>query len=263
MISAREAACQALIRYDRKGTFPSVTLEELYRTHEMERRERALSAELCLGTLERLLPLDYHLERLTGRPMKKLDPPVRAILRISAYQLLCLTKIPEHAAVNEGVLLAGRMCARAKGFVNGVLRSLVREKSRLTLPEGDDETALSLRHSIGLPLVRLLMEQYPKEHRRLLQGLDSGAPLTLFVNHAVSDPEEVARLTGAAPTATPGCLLLPGGEVTALPGFSEGDFFIVGRSSAFAVQAAAPKEGETVIDLCAAPGGKSFLAASL
>ncbi len=251
------------MRYDKKGTFPATTLDELYRASAMERRERALSAELTYGTLEKLLPIDYHLEALTAKPMAKLDAPVRAILRMAAYQILYLDRIPDHAAVNEAVGMTERMKPRAKGFVNGVLRNLVRQKEELTLPTGGGADNLSLRFSIAKPLVELLMEQYPTLYRDILPGLDCRAPLSLFVNHVISSSEEVARLTGAIETKTPGSMLLPGGEVTKLDGFAQGAFFVVGRSSAFAVQAAAPKSGEIVLDLCAAPGGKSFLCASL
>ncbi|MBQ3391443.1 MAG: 16S rRNA (cytosine(967)-C(5))-methyltransferase RsmB [Clostridia bacterium] len=263
MISARKAACQALMRYEKKGTFPEKTLEKLYRDSEMEKRERALSAELTYGTMEKLLPIDYFLNTLTEKPMDKLDLPVRSILRIAAYQILYLDRIPVHAAVNEAVELAGELKPHAKSFVNGVLRNLVRQKEELYLPEGMDADALSLRFSIGKPLVELIMEQYPNQFRRILRGLDSRGVQTLYINHVISSEEEIERLTGAFPTKTPGCMFLPRGEVAALSGFAQGSFFVAGRSSVFAVQAAKPKRGELILDVCAAPGGKSFLCASL
>ena len=262
-INAREAACQALMRYEKRGTFPATTLEELYRSNAMERRERALSAELTYGTLEKLLPIDYFLETVSSRPVAALDTPVRALLRLAAYQILYLDRIPDHAAVNEAVEMAERMSPRAKGFVNGVLRNLARQKELLFLPEGGQPDKLSLRFSIAQPLVEMLMQQYPDLYRDILPGLDTRAPLSLFVNAAISSSEEVGRLTGAIETKTPGCMLLPGGEVTTIDGVAQGAFFVVARSSAFAVQAAAPKSGEIVLDLCASPGGKSFLCASL
>ena len=197
MISAREAACQALMRYEKRGTFPATTLEELYRSHAMERRERALSAELTYGTLEKLLPIDYFLETVSTKPIRALDAPVRAILRIAAYQILYLDRIPDHAAVNEAVDMAGRISPRGKGFVNGVLRSLARQKESLSLPSGGQPDKLSLRFSIAQPLVEMLMEQYPELYRDILPGLDTKAPLSLFVNAVISSPEEVGRLTGA------------------------------------------------------------------
>ena len=105
-INAREAACQALMRYEKRGTFPATTLEELYRSNAMERRERALSAELTYGTLEKLLPIDYFLETVSSRPVAALDTPVRALLRLAAYQILFLVRLPDHAAVNEAVEMA-------------------------------------------------------------------------------------------------------------------------------------------------------------
>ena len=176
-INAREAACQALMRYEKRGTFPATTLEELYRSNAMERRERALSAELTYGTLEKLLPIDYFLETVSSRPVAALDTPVRALLRLAAYQILYLDRIPDHAAVNEAVEMAERMSPRAKGFVNGVLRNLARQKELLFLPEGGQPDKLSLRFSIAQPLVEMLMQQYPDLYRDILPGLDTRAPL--------------------------------------------------------------------------------------
>ena len=114
---------------------------------------------------------------------------MRALLRLAAYQILYLDRIPDHAAVNEAVEMAERMSPRAKGFVNGVLRNLARQKELLFLPEGGQPDKLSLRFSIAQPLVEMLMQQYPDLYRDILPGLDTRAPLSLFVNAAISSSD--------------------------------------------------------------------------
>ncbi|NLT57904.1 MAG: 16S rRNA (cytosine(967)-C(5))-methyltransferase RsmB [Clostridiales bacterium] len=263
MTDGRQVAYRALLDWDRQGTFARDSLNRLFAKAELPREERMLASELTYGVLECLRRLDHHLERLCGRSLQRLDPPVRTLLRLGAYQLLCLDRVPAYAAIDQTVRMAARHCARAKGFVNGVLRSLDRQRDSLTLPAGDGDEALAVRHSLDAALVALLREQYGARLPALLEGFSHRPPLHLFPNLTLATAQQVAGETGAQPTETPPVLALAGGEVTALPGFAQGRFFVMGRSAAFAVLAADPRPGETVFDLCAAPGGKSFACACL
>jgi 16S rRNA (cytosine967-C5)-methyltransferase len=168
---------------------------------------------------------------------------------MTAYQMIFLDRVPDFAAVNEAVRLSGRSCPRAKGYVNGLLRAFGR-----ALPDLPKAKPWSMSEG----LEKLLKDQYGAEilyrfsHRPLLQ---------LCVNTMRASVSEVCEETGAVPSATEGIVELAGGAPPELQGFEEGHFFVEGAASAKAVAALDPRPGQSVLDLCAAPGGKSFAAA--
>lgn len=247
MTDARHIALSVLMAVER-GEFSDAALDRSL-APEMDRRDRALATELVYGTLEHQPQLDFWLAPFAGKPLRRLDAPVRAILRMTAYQMIFLDRVPDFAAVNEAVRLAGRSCPRAKGYVNGLLRAFGR---------GLPDLPKAKPWSMSDGLEKLLKDQYGEEmlyrfsHRPLLQ---------LCVNTIRATAEQVCGETGAVLSATPGIVELSGGTVTEMPGFDEGHFFVEGAASAKAVAALDPRPGQSVLDLCAAPGGKSFAAA--
>ena len=170
MAGARDAALRALIAFRRDGAWPESALKDALRG--MDRREAALATRLCNGVLQNRMLLDYW---LSGFVRGKLQPVVRDILRLAAYQLCFLDRIPPSAAVNEAVEQTRRLAnQQAARLVNGVLRNLLRAMP-LALP--DD---LSLRYSHPEPIVRLFLAQFgPEETERILQT-DNEAPQTVL-----------------------------------------------------------------------------------
>ncbi|HWP80517.1 MAG TPA: transcription antitermination factor NusB [Candidatus Acidoferrum sp.] len=247
MTDARAVALSVLLAVE-KGELSDAALDRML-PPDMDKRDRALATELVYGTLERQPQLDFWLAPFAGKPLKRLDPPVRAILRVTAYQMLFLDRVPDFAAVNEAVRLAGRLCPRAKSYVNGLLRAFGRAKD--SLPGAKP-------WSMSDGLEKLLKEQYGEE---MLYRFSQRPLLQLCVNTTRATVEQVCEETGALPSATPGIVELAGGVVPELPGFKEGHFFVEGAASAKAVAALDPRPGQSVLDLCAAPGGKSFAAA--
>lgn len=270
MGSARETAVLTLAACEKQGAWSDGHLKHAIREQGLDRRDAALATRLCYGVLQNKLLLDWRLGRLCSMKLDKLDIKVLCDLRVAAYQLLFLDKIPPSAAVNEAVELAKRHSRnpRAAGLVNGVLRALLREEA----PEirGRDELdTLSIRYSHP----RWLAEEFAgllglEGAEALLRADNEQPPTAAQVNMLKTTPEKLADgLREAGVEAQPhpwlpGCLLLTGtGDLERLDAFRQGDFYVQDAASRLAVMAANPQPGSRVLDCCAAPGGKSFAAA--
>ncbi|MBQ9413415.1 MAG: 16S rRNA (cytosine(967)-C(5))-methyltransferase RsmB [Oscillospiraceae bacterium] len=269
MGGGRKAALDALERCRREGAWSDAALWRVFRDGALDPRDRALAAALCYGVLQNRLLLDHRLQALSSRPLGRVEPKVLDILRLSAFQLMLLDRIPASAAVNEGVALCRETgFARAAGYVNAVLRALAAAPWE-GVPEGRDPEALSVRYSHPLWLVQTLLDRLgPEETERLLRCHNSPAPLSIQVNTLKTDDEallsalEQAGIRARAHPFLPHCLLADrAGDFSRTRAFRDGWFYIQDPAARFAVLAAAPLPGERVLDVCAAPGGKSFAAA--
>ena len=270
MGSARETAVLTLAACERQGAWSDGHLKRAIREQKLDRRDAALATRLCYGVLQNRLLLDWRLGRVCSMRLEKLDLRVLCDLRVAAYQLLFLDKIPASAAVNEAVELAKRHSRnpRAAGLVNGVLRALLREETPEIRGRDDVET-LSIRTSHPRWLVEEFVGQLGLEGgSALLKADNEQPPTTAQVNTLKTTPEKLAEeLRTAGVEAEPhpwlsGCLLLTGtGDLERLDAFRRGDFYVQDAASRLAVTAAEPKAGQRVLDCCAAPGGKSFAAA--
>ena len=136
-MTAREAALRALVACEQQGAWSDGFLKKILRTAGLDSRDAALTTRLCFGVLQNRLLLDYYRGKLSTVKLEKMEPAVRNSLRLGAYQVLFLDRVPDHAAGSEAVDLArkGSKTPRATGLVTGVLRSLVRQKDSLEPPE--------------------------------------------------------------------------------------------------------------------------------
>lgn len=268
--NGREAALEAMRRMRRAGDFSSDAVDGVITQSALEPREAAFCTRIVRETLQNLYFIDYYLNLWSNTPTKRLEPAVLDILRISAAQLLFMDRVPPSAAVNEGVKLCDKSgCKRASGLVNSVLRRV--SENRDALPEITGEgTAeyLSTRYSHALWQVRELIERRGYDGARsVLERNNAEPPLTLQTNTLRTTAEELAdmlRAAGFEPVAgaSPGELRLRGaGRADLLPGYSEGLFYVQDGAARLAVRETGVKPGMTVLDACAAPGGKSFGAA--
>jgi 16S rRNA (cytosine967-C5)-methyltransferase len=246
-------------------------LKRTLKQQGLDRRDAALATRLCFGVLQNRMLLDWHLAAFCSSPLSKLDLPVLCALRVAAYQLLFLDKIPPSAAVNEAVALTRKHCRnpRAAGMVNGILRSMLR-KGELPQPVGRDEVeTLSIRYSHPRWLVEAFAQRLGlDETARLLAAHNSQPPITAQVNACRATPEEVIRLlredgAEAEPDPwLPNCVRISGGgDLEKLSAYQRGLFYVQDRAARLAVTAAGLTPGQRVLDCCAAPGGKSFAAA--
>ena len=262
--AARALALKLLRQCERSRSYANLALDAALRRGGLSQADAALCTALVYGVIERRRALDYQLESLLAKPPAQLPPDTRAALRLGLYQLFYMERIPAHAAIYESVDLVKQLpgARHTAALVNAVLR---RAQGRgLQLPEGDSDCALSVRYSCPEWLVALWRESYPEEYLQLLEhSFDSGG-LVLRVNTTKTNIGDLAGLLGAEEIPwLPGALRLEGGSVTSLPGYGEGLFHVQDSAAQLCCMALDPRPGDMVLDLCAAPGGKSFTCAQL
>lgn len=271
MTNSREVALSVLYACHKQGAWADGALKRELARAALDGRDAALASRLVYGVEQNRLLLDHDLAPLCARGLEGVEPKVLDILRLGAYQLLMMDKIPPMAAVDESVKLAKRYgkSPKAAGFVNAVLRNLDRSRDALPpLPEEPLER-LSVQYSHPLWLVKEFASTLGAEETlALLEKNNAPAPITAQVNTLKTTSDALARrLAAQGVEAAPhpwlaDCLILEHtGGLEELDAFREGWFYIQDPAAKLAVLAAEPKAGERTLDLCAAPGGKSFAAA--
>ena len=247
-----------------RGQYANLALDAALQKAALSPADRGLATALVYGVLEKQGRLDYAIPFYANRPPAELTPEVLQLLRLGLYQLCFLERVPDHAAVNETVALASR---RTAGFVNAVLRAVIRGGKALPLPPEEPFAAwLAVRYSVAPALAERLLSDLGREKTvAFLGALETPPPLTLRVNTLRTTREELlAALQTAgldarpAPASRSGILLPGGAAVRELPGFDAGLFFVQDEASQLAVEALDARPGMRVLDVCACPGSKSF-----
>ncbi|WP_161820888.1 16S rRNA (cytosine(967)-C(5))-methyltransferase RsmB [Sporotomaculum syntrophicum] len=272
--SPREAALQVLLAVEEREAYANLALGVLLDKLEPGKLDRSFITELVYGTLRAQNTLDWALSHYLRRPLSGLSSAVRNILRLGAYQLIFMDRVPDSAAVNESAKLARRHGHEGiVKFVNGVLRNLARGKERLSYPDpGDDPVRyIALRYSHPDWLVRRWLKDFGySETEALCAANNQPAPNTVRVNTLkTSAAELMERLTGLGVTSQRGqyaadCLQLQGFvSLGSLAPFKEGQFQAQDESSILVGQAVNPTPGSQVLDVASAPGGKATHLAQL
>lgn len=269
--SARETALQVLTSCRTASAWADASLNAQLTRNGLSGAEAALCSRIVYGVIQNRLLLDFYLGAYCSQKIDHLQHPLPDILRIGAYQILFLDKVPDSAAVNESVELAklsGR--GKASGLVNAVLRKLSLQKGQLPpIPDGDKLQQLSIQYSHPRWLVKRLLPLLGTEGTESFLRLNNEvAPLTVQVNPLKTTvPELTAELSAAGITVrshewVPGCLELSGtGNPAGLDAFRQGKFLVQDGAARLVSCIANPRPGDRVLDVCAAPGGKSFSAA--
>lgn len=268
---ARLTALRVLESCRTHGAWADAALKAQLSRDGLTGPDAALCSRIVYGVLQNQMLLDFYLAAYCSQKPDHLQPPLLNILRMGAYQILYLDKIPDSAAVNESVELAKIMKrGQASGLVNAVLRKVSKNKQALpALPDRDEVTALSLRYSHPKWLVRRLLALLGREGAEAFLAADNApAPITVQVNplrttaQALLERLEAEGVSARMHPWVPDCLELTGtGDLTALPAFREGDFLVQDPAARLVSAVADIQSGERVLDVCAAPGGKSFSAA--
>ena len=269
-MSARRTALEVLRRCRTNHAWADAALGPALRRDGLTGADAALCSRIVYGVLQNQALLDFYLSAWCSQKPEHLQPPLLDILRIGLYQILFLDKIPVSAAVNESVELA-KACGRgsAAGLVNAVLRRAGRERNQLPpIPDKDYIACLATKYSHPRWLVKRLTALLGEETESFLAADNTPAPLTVQVNPLKTTAADLtAALAAQGVTArphpwVPGCLELTGaGDLTALESFRSGDFLVQDGAAAMVAPVAGVKPGDRVLDVCAAPGGKSFSAA--
>lgn len=269
----REIIVEILLGLEKGQDFSHKLMKAVLDKYDyLDPREKAFIKRTAEGTIERQLELDYYLDHFSSVPVRKMKPLIRCLLRMSTYQILYMDSVPDSAVCNEACKLAAKRGFRTlKGFVNAVLRNISRQKDHMPLPDPENATAyLSVKYSMPEWIVDLWLPEYGTEGTEtLLKGLLEIHPVSLRFSTGLDETKrsqlaEQIRQTGATLKQSRELAYVYLAEnlenVSELPGFAEGKITVQDASSALAVEAAKIQKGDFVMDLCAAPGGKTILA---
>ncbi len=265
-MSARETALKILYAVEYDGAYPNIALKDaLAENKSLSAKDKGLITELVYGIIDKKLTLDYVIGRYSRVKLKKISKYILLILRMGLYQLMFTDKIPESAAVNESVKLAKRYGHGASaGFVNGVLRSFIR--GGVEYPEKGVEY-LSVKYSFPIWLCERWVSDFGFEFTEdLLKAFGEDAKITLRPNSMKITAEglsEKLRENGVEAETSDGVVICGGFDIASDALYREGFYTPQDKAAMRSAEVLAPRAGETVIDMCAAPGGKTTHMAEL
>ena len=265
-LAPRRVALETLLDVSRSDAYASLALDKRLAQANLPRRDRAFVTQLVYGTLENRMTLDWRIDQfLEGE--KEIEQTIREILRMGAYQLFYLDRVPDMAAVDESVSLTRAMGFEAlTGLVNGVLRNMIRGKNDVVWPKPQDDAVkyLSVMFSAPEALCEMLVKAYGEhDAMEILRYRPKDRTVTVRVNYLRCDDARLRSLFADdeldfEPGALEGVYKVHGaGDMTRMRAFQNGLFTIQGESSVLAARMVGAKPGQTVLDACAAPGGKT------
>ena len=260
MANARKVAVKVLVKIEKEGAYSNLAVADALKNGELNPQDKALATALIYGVLDRKITLDYILSQFLKNPVSKTEVFTLNVLRTALYQIKYMDKIPTSAAVNEAVkIMKSSKFSRNSGFVNGVLRSVLR--TEVNLPQGDSATDLSIRFSCPLWVVESFLKDYGLDATKaLLEDSLKPAPTVLRINTAKANINEINKDYEVKNNSIE---LKRGMDITENELYKKGLVFVQDYASQKAVETLNPKKGDRVLDLCAAPGGKSFTMACL
>ncbi|MBR4983001.1 MAG: 16S rRNA (cytosine(967)-C(5))-methyltransferase RsmB [Lachnospiraceae bacterium] len=255
--------------------FSHILLRQVLEKYDyLEGNEKAFIKRLTEGTLERTIELDYVINQFSNTTVNKMKPLIRALMRMSVYQILYMDSIPDSAVCNEAVKLAAlHKFTSLKGFVNGVLRNIVRNKENISYPEKEKDLMKYLSITYSLP--EWMVEHFLKEHgkektEKICKGLLQERPVTVRIKESLTAKEKQQLLErwkqqgieiNEHPYLPYAYVLEKTEGIKNMAGFEEGMFAVQDVSSMCVAHVAGIKPGMQVLDVCAAPGGKATHAA--
>ncbi|WP_027205623.1 16S rRNA (cytosine(967)-C(5))-methyltransferase RsmB [Butyrivibrio fibrisolvens] len=282
MISEREIALDIIMETDKGDASHSLIRDVLGKYDYLEPRQKAFIKKLAQGSLERRITLDYITDSFASVKTAKQKPLIRSLLRMSVYQIFYMDQVPDSAAINEAVNLAGkRGFKNLKGFVNGVLRNISRQKDKITFPAPSKKdkksqiTSLSVTYSMPEFICDLFLKNYGYDKTEdILKAFLNPRPVTIRMDERLSK-EEMKRLADSMIEESGDNFAIKQHEllpyayelthtdnIQYLPGYEEGNWMVQDVSSMLVSEVAGLKKGDVVIDVCSAPGGKALHAAA-
>lgn len=266
---ARKMVVKILRQIEVDDQFSHLTLKDILHSSDVSDIDRRFITSIVYGVLENKLLLDFYIRKLSSLRFGKINHEVVNILRMGLYQLAFMDRVPDSAAVNESVKLAKKVSPKYGGFVNGILRSFIRADKQIELPDRKKHpsTHLSIKYSHPEWLVEKWLKEYGAKFTEELLIANNGVPdlwvrvntlkisPELFMSH-LSDAGVKAEQSGVIPEAIK-IISLNENSIETLIGFKEGWFTVQDISSMCVAEASDVKQGDLVVDVCAAPGGKS------
>ncbi|MDR2649431.1 MAG: 16S rRNA (cytosine(967)-C(5))-methyltransferase, partial [Clostridiales bacterium] len=261
MPGERETAIDILMEIEKEYSYCGIALSRnLNRAAGLDARGRGFITEIVNGCMRDLIWIDYIIDTFSKIPVIKMEPFIRHLLRVSVYQMKFMDRIPIPAAVDEAVKLARRRgFGGLTGFVNAVLRSAARTDAPLPDKALDPGRYLSVRYSFPLWITRYYLGRFgPEKTEQICGAAVRPQRVHICVNTLRVSRDELLERLEAEPLGVNGAILAKTSDIRKLQPFKAGLFHVMDFSSMKAVEALAPEPGDTVADLCAAPGGKSF-----
>ncbi|MBR5773745.1 MAG: 16S rRNA (cytosine(967)-C(5))-methyltransferase RsmB [Clostridia bacterium] len=271
MKTPRQTAFEILMRVEKDKAFSNKALDNALKKLEYSRQDSVFISALVYGVLERRITLDYQIARFLTRSIKRLKPDALTILRMGMYQLMYMDKIPPSACVNESVKLAkSNRCEYCSGLINAVLRK-ASDKEIVYPDRADLIEYLSVRYSVEKWLAKLFVDSYGEENAvAVLEDSFGRAPIYIRVNTLKTTKDELKELLieqgveVEETEAVENALMISNFDsIYKNELYLNGYFHVQDLASQLCCMALSPQKGETVIDMCSAPGGKSFTTAEL
>ena len=270
----RELVLGVLLEVTRDGEYSHISLRNVLTKYQyLDKRDRAFITRVVEGTLEHMIEIDYIINQFSKVKVNKMKPVIRNILRSTVYQLKYMDSVPNSAGCNEAVKLATKKgFASLKGFVNGVLRNIERNLDNITYPdEANLLEYLSVEYSMPEWILQKWLAQYDRATvETMLADFQMERPTTIRVNRNVMTKNElIESLENQGvhvenhPYLSDALWITSYDYLADLDSFQKGAFHVQDISSMLVAHLANPQEGDNVIDVCAAPGGKSLHMAEL
>jgi len=268
-VNIRELVLDILTEVNEHEQYSHLVIRDVLNKYQyLEKQERAFLTRLAEGTIEHMLEMDFIINSFSKVKVKKMKPLIRNLLRMSVYQLKYMDSIPDAAVCNEAVKLAKkRGFGQLRGFVNGVLRNIARSMKELNYPDEKLEpvTYLEVKYSLPSWIGETWIKDYGYEQAKAIcESFYVERPITIRTNLTKCTPGELEkRLKEEGATVTPVKDLDYAFEISGfdylngLESFEDGWFYVQDVSSMMVTEAAQPKKNNYIIDVCAAPGGKS------
>lgn len=279
-VNTRELVLETLLSVEKGESYSHVALFALLDKYQyLSKQERSFITRALLGTLERRIEIDYIIDWFSKVKVKKMKPVIRCILRMSVYQLKYMDSVPDSAVCNEAVKLAGKKgFGSLKGFVNGVLRSISRNLSEVSYPSKEENPVKAVSIQCSLPewMLRQWREDYGWEKTKsMAESFLNHHKTTIRVNTMMTDREKLMQdlkkqgiqtekvVLKDYPDFKDGLYIWEYDYLLKIKEFAQGQFYVQDVSSMLPAYLLAPQKGDYVLDVCAAPGGKSIHAAEL
>ena len=288
MVNIREIVLNILMEYDKDGGRKTTLLKDALEKYDyLETRDKAFIKRVVEGCLERNIQIDYVIDSFSKTEVKKMQPLIRSLIRMGTYQIMFMDNIPDSAACNEAVKLAQKhKFAGLKGFVNGVLRNISRNKENISYPDKNENGGvdyLSVVYSQPSWLCKMWLTEYGFERTEGMlkffleprptairctvdprDGVSGSSDMEIATENAnklKKELEDAGVVVKENPILPYALELEKTDNIKYLPGYAEGRFAVQDVSSMLVTEIAGILKGHTVIDVCAAPGGKSMHAA--
>ncbi len=273
MANSRNIALNVLLKIEQDKAYSNLALNNAIKENKLNSLDSSFVSALVYGVLERKLTLDYIIKQYSKIPLRKIELKTKMILRLGILQLLFMDKVPDSAAVNESVNLAkNHRLQKSSGFINGILRSITRAETKYTLPSSNDKIYYySIKYSVSQELVRLWIDSYGESNTEMLLNSLSGRPnLCIRTNTLKTTTDELINIlerdgvkAEKVSFLADALIITNSGSIEQLTAYKSGLFHVQDLSSQLCISYLEPKQRDILIDVCSAPGGKSFTLAQM